>query len=183
MSCAVVYGGGQSFSRQTNLEGYLATSVDGGSTWDMGGAEGGHRPFQGRLAAPMFLQQEHVAPAATATEDDSAADPWIYAYFAYGGNASYWNNNDGMLLGRALTSSFANTRRQTVAGTWNFFCGGGRGNSSSPARFCDREEQAVPVFEYTKMTGENLVTFDAASGRYLFANYGFYRAGECITPQ
>jgi hypothetical protein len=176
VSC-MVYGGNapDSFNRQTNLEGYLATSTDGGTTWDMNGAEQRNRPFQGRLAAPMFLQQEIAPPSGPGT-----ADPWVYAYFAFGGNASFWNNNDGMLLGRALTSSFAQPSR-SIAGTWSFFCGGNSsaadgGSGTPPPRFCDREEQAVPVFEYAKMTGENLVTYNAATGRYIFANYGFYRA-------
>jgi hypothetical protein len=166
VSC-MIYGdtAPDSFRRQTNLEGYIATSTDGGTTWDMNGAEQGNRPFQGRLAAPMFLQQEM-----SSLSSSEGADPWIYAYFAYGDNASFWNNNDGMLLGRALTSSFARPGRP-VAGTWSFFCG----DQVTP-RFCDREDQALPVFEYAKMTGENLVTYDAASGRYIFANYGFYRA-------
>jgi hypothetical protein len=173
-SC-MVYGGKapDSFNRQTNLEGFLATSTDGGTTWDMNGAEQRNRPFQGRLAAPMFLQQEIAS-----TSGPDTADPWVYAYFAFGGNTSFWNNNDGMLLGRALTSSFAQPGC-SVAGTWSFFCGGNSsadGGSGNPPRFCDREEQAVPVFEYERMTGENLVTYNAATGRYIFANYGFYRA-------
>jgi hypothetical protein len=175
VSC-MVYGGKapDNFHRQTNLEGYLATSTDGGTTWDMHEAEHRNRPFQGRLAAPMFLQQEIAPPSGT-------TDPWVYAYFAFGGNASFWNNNDGMLLGRAPTSSFSQPSR-SIAGTWSFFCGGnssaagGGGGSDNPPRFCDREQQAVPVFEYEKMTGENLVTYNAATGRYIFANYGFYRA-------
>lgn len=113
----------------------------------------------------MFLQS--TRPDATG---------WQLAYFFYGGNYSRWNNNDAAILGRVMPGQLA----AGSLGGWQFFCGNASGPASE-ARWCAREGDAVPVLEYEKMLGENLVSHDAASGRYLMANYGFYR-GDTNEP-
>ncbi len=161
------------FHRQTNLEAYIATSSTDGVTWEQGAAEQRQRPFKGRLAAPMFLQHEPLVPG---DGHDTALDGWIYAYFAYDGNSSYWNNNDAMLLGRVRSTTLLDLQSLS---SWMFYCAP---PASRSERWCRTEVDATPVFQYEKMVGENLVTYNAATGRYLFANYGFYD-GETNQPR
>eukprot|EP01051_Picozoa_sp_SAG22_P001584 SAG22_NODE_63_length_23302_cov_17.506551_16_plen_318_part_00 len=135
--------------------------ADGGVVWEQGAAEQGHRPFTGRLAAPMFLQHEpgKLPPLQKG---------WIHAYFAFAGNLSFWNNNDAMLLGRVRPDALAH--QPLSDSSWEFFCA----LAGAAERWCSDEAAAVPVFQYEKMVGENVVTFHAETGRYLFANFGFY---------
>eukprot|EP00040_Diaphanoeca_grandis_P007427 m.40883 g.40883 ORF g.40883 m.40883 type:complete len:413 (-) comp18640_c1_seq1:165-1403(-) len=148
--------------RQTNLEAFIAISNDGGVTWDATGAL--DRQFVGRLAAPMFLQ-------GLENGTNPLLQTHVYAYFPVAGNQSFWNNNDGMLLGRA-------SRKEdfTKVKSWTFFSG-----SVAVPHWDNNVSMAKLVFSYPNMTGENMVSYSPQLDRYFMANYGFYR-GDTNEP-
>eukprot|EP00041_Stephanoeca_diplocostata_P026712 m.725040 g.725040 ORF g.725040 m.725040 type:complete len:255 (+) comp23025_c2_seq44:55-819(+) len=127
--------------------------------------------LKGPLSAPMFIQGDYIYNDQPMADGDTGPSPYVFAYFFYGKaeNQSFWNNNDAMILGRTTGAELEQSQ-------WMFFCG-----SMTNEQWCPDLADAVDIFSYPKMLGENMVTFDAASNRFIFANYGFYR-GDTGAP-
>lgn len=144
------YGDEPLFNRQHNLHGWIITSNDGGRSWDLKATPTDF--FSGRLCSCHFLQFGRGY--------EGARDGYVYAYFPFDENGgSYWENSDGLLLGRVPKEDLLNRD------AWEFYTGEGRWDSD--------DTDAVPVFSYYKMTGENHVCYCAGLERYLIGNYSF----------
>lgn len=149
------YGDNPFFGRQRNICGWIIRSRDGGKTFDEYATN--DRFFEGRLSSCHFLQYGRGYAG--------APDDYVYAYFPFDGEdrQSYWENNDGLLLGRVPKDRILNRE------AWEFYAGqtGGR-----PV-WKREEREAEAVFTYYKMTGANHVTYNPGLGRYLMGNYSF----------
>jgi len=149
------YGTEPLFTRQTNVHGWIITSNDHGQSWNREATD--RYFFSGRLASCHFLN------CGRGYED--APDGYVYAYFPGADDGrSYWENGDFMLLGRVPTGLILNRR------AWEFFTG--TGDAGEP-KWSPNDADAVPVFRYEKMTGENHVAYNKGIKRYIFGNYGF----------
>ena len=149
------YGDNPSFNRQHNIQAWIITSTDHGRNWDLSTTPTDF--FTGRLASPHFIQfgQDYAG----------ARDEYIYASFpAADDGSSYWENGDYLLLGRVPKLELL--RRSA----WRFYAGLGSGGEPT---WNDDEKQAVPIFRYPLMTGENHISYNPGIGRYLMGNYGF----------
>lgn len=149
------YGDNPLFRRQHNLFGWIAVSKDGGLTFDNYATP--FHFFEGRLSSCHFLQ--------FGKGYECARDGYVYAYFPCDedDNQSYWENNDGMLLGRVPKDKILQRD------AWEFF------SSSNPAepRWSHDEKDAKLVFRYYKMTGSNHVVYNPGIKRYIMGNYSF----------
>lgn len=140
--------------RQRNVHGWIITSHDHGKTWNRQATD--RHFFTGRVAAPSFLQ--------FGKNNAGARDEFVYAYFASSKEGvSFWENGDEILLGRV------HQERILDRAAWTFYGGLVEGE---PVWVRD-DREAVPVFEYPYMTGENHVNYNAGLGRYIMGNYGF----------
>ena len=150
------YGDNPSFNRQHNLNGWIITSTDFGRTWKLDATK--QKFFEGRVASAHFIQ--------FGKDNVDAADGYVYAYFpgADDGNA-YWENNDYLLLGRVPTDQIL------VRSAWRFYAGK---QGSGQERWDADDANAVQVFRYSRMTGEDHVTYNPGLKRYILANYGFH---------
>lgn len=147
------YGECPRFNRQKNLHGWIVTSDDCGKTWNTGATPPDF--FTGKLSSCHFLQFGRGYRG--------ARDGYVYAYFPYDEDGcSYWENGDGLLLGRVLKEKILQREE------WEFYAGG-----DGSACWDKSEDKAVPVFQYYKMTGENHVSYNPGIGRYIMGNYGF----------
>ena len=151
------YGDDAGFNRQHNLGGFLAASTDSGLTWSNVTAVGA---FAGRLAAPAFVS------CGQANAPCSAKDGGLlYVFFPGASNdEAYWDNNDGLWLGRVLQVQLQNVS------AYEYYVGldgAGQPQWSSDA------SQAQPSLAFGRMVGEGPVTYVPALQRYLFANFGF----------
>lgn len=149
------YGEEPTFNRQRNLHGWMITSQDYGHSWNREATPTDF--FTGRLASCHFLQFGRGY--------QGALDGYVYAYFPCGEDgASYWENGDGMLLGRVPKEEIL--RREA----WSFYAG--RDRLGQP-RWSALETDAQWVFRYPKMTGENHVCYNPGLRRFLMGNYSF----------
>lgn len=150
------YGQDPTFNRQTNIEGWIITSDDYGLTWDRNATEQTEF-FSGRVASCHFLQYG---------QGSATPDGWLYAYFpgASDDGCSYWENGDYVLLGRVAPELVLDRA------AWQFWVGV---RPDGHAVWSDDEQDARPVFEYPRMTGENHVSYNAGIGRYIMGNYSF----------
>lgn len=148
------YGEKPLFNRQKNLHGWILTSDDYGLNFNAKATPVDF--FTGRLASCHFLQFGRGCL--------DAKDCYVYAYFPVDEDgSSYWENNDGLLLGRVPKNDILER------GSWEFYTG----LADSQPLWSKAEEKAVPVFQYSKMTGENHVSYNSGLNRYIMGNYGF----------
>lgn len=149
------YGQDPAFNRQTNVQGWIVTSTDYGETWDTDATDY-ENFFLGRVASCHFLQYGQGA---------ASPDGWIYAYFpgASDDGNSYWCNGDYILLGRV------EPERVLERAAWQFLV---EMDGDNPVWGAD-DANAIPVFEYPRMTGEDHVSYNADLGRYILGNFSF----------
>jgi hypothetical protein len=150
------YGTDPAFNRQTNIEGWIITSDDYGKSWNRAATEQTSF-FSGRVTSCHFLQYGQGA---------ATPDGWIYAYFpgASDDGNSYWCNGDYVLLGRVQPQNVLDRS------AWRFASGF---DAAGDPIWTTDDADAVSVFEYPRMTGENHVSFNAGIGRYIMGNYSF----------
>ena len=150
------YGDDPAFTRQRNIHGWIITSRDYGTTWDVEATPVDF--FTGRLSSAHFLQ---FGKAYAGARDD-----FVYAYFPAGedGN-SYWENGDGILLGRVPR------HRMLERKAWDFYTGL---NAQDTPEWDRNDALAQPVFAYPRMTGSNHVVYNSALKRYIMGNYSFF---------
>ena len=149
------YGDCAEFNRQCNLHGWIVTSQDYGKSWDREATPTDF--FTGRLASCHFLQFGRGY--------EGAMDGYVYAYFPCGEDGrSYWENGDGMLLGRVPREKIL------CREAWEFCAGL---DAAGSPRWSPAEEDAQWVFSYPKMTGENHVCYNPGIGRFIMGNYSF----------
>lgn len=152
------YGENPDFRRQQNVSAWIITSQDYGVTWNLEASPQDF--FTGRLSSPHFLQ--------FGQDYSGARDEYVYAYFPVGDDGnSYWENGDGILLGRTPKESILERD------AWEFCTGVDSANRPSWSR---DEAQAQPIFYYYHMTGENHVSYNTGLKRYMMGNYGFIDA-------
>ena len=151
------YGDDPVFNRQHNLAGFVARSVDNGTTWTNATVVG--ELFSGRFSAPTFVS------CGKAYDDPSClADGVVYVFFPGAfNNEAYWDNNDAMFLGRVPPDSVANVS------AYEFFAG--LDGTGSPLWTSDAS-QAQPSVEFGSMLGENAVSYNPYLKRFVFANFG-----------
>lgn len=149
------FGENPQWRRQQNISSWIITSDDYGKTWNREATTQDF--FTGRLASPHFLQ--------FGKNYQGARDEYVYAYFPIGkdGN-SYWENADGILLGRVPCNQILQR------GQWEFWTGC---NCNGVPQWNKQEKYAHPVFNYPMMTGENHVSYNPGLKRYIMGNYGF----------
>ena len=124
--------------------------------------------FTGRLAAPVFVS------CGRANDGDCLADGVLYVFFPGSENdESYWDNNDGMFLGRVPPASIGN------ASSYEFFTG--FDGSGAPTWSTDTS-QAQPSLAFGRMVGENAVSWHPGLKRFLIANFGFIDASGTPCP-
>lgn len=159
------YGTEPTFNRQTNIHGWIITTDDYGRTWNRE-ATPQTEFFSGRVASCHFLQYGKGA--------ENVRDGYVYAHFpgASDDGNSYWENGDYVLFGRVPADQVL------VRSAWEFWTGL---DSSGAATWSADDADAVPVFEYFHMTGENHVSYNAGLGRYIMGNYSF--VNEELYPQ
>lgn len=147
------YGMDPAFNRQTNIQGWIITTEDYGKTWNRD-ATSQDAFFSGRTCSCHFLQYGQGA---------ATPDGWLYAYFpgASDDGYAYWCNGDYVLLGRVRPDQVLDRS------AWQFLS-----DVEGPTWSSD-DADAVPVFEYPRMTGENHVAYNAGIGRYLMGNFSF----------
>ena len=152
---AMNYGDNPVFNRQRNIHGWIITSRDYGKTWDVEATPVDF--FTGRLSSAHFLQFGKAYAG--------ARDGFVYAYFPAGedGN-SYWENGDGLLLGRVPRE------RVLEREAWQFW----KGHGASDVCEWGHDEDAQPVFQYARMTGSDHVVYNAGLKRYILGNYSFF---------
>lgn len=150
------YGEDPAFNRQTNIEGWIITSDDHGVTWNEAATDY-QSFFSGRVASCHFLQYG---------QGGATPDGWLYAYFpgASDDGNSYWCNGDYVLLGRV------DPGRVLERGAWQFLSGY---SANGVPEWSDRDADAVPIFSYVRMTGENHVSYNAGLRRYIMGNFSF----------
>jgi len=149
------YGENPSCNRQKNYSAWIITTYDYGKTWDTEATPVDF--FIGRLASPHFIQ--------FGKDYEGARDEYIYAYFPAGDDGgSYWENGDGLLLGRV------DQFRVLDRSSWEFYVGVG---ADGCPQWNGDDSQADFVFRYPLMTGENHVSYNKELRRYLMGNYGF----------
>jgi hypothetical protein len=156
------YGDEQSFKRQHNIYAWIAKATDPhGHGWNFTATPA--QFFTGKLSAPMFIQYGQ--------DYQDAVDGYVYAHFPYANDQytkgiaqSFWNNNDGVLLGRVPKGDILYRER------WEFWAGAGAGNNGT---WTPDDGAAVSVMAWPQMIGMNQVNFHRPSGRYIVANYGF----------
>ena len=152
------YGEDPDFRRQQNISAWIITTPDYGKTWNREATSLDF--FTGRLSSPHFLQfgQDYA----------EARDEYVYAHFPVGDDGnSYWENGDGILLGRVPRTRLLQRR------AWEFCTGV---NSDNQASWSTDDAEAQPVFHYYHMTGENHVAYNKGLGRYIMGNYSFIDA-------
>jgi hypothetical protein len=143
------FGDDPSFNRQTNAYGWLIVSEHFGRTWDV---EATPRDFfTGRVASCHFVQYGRG--------DANVVGGYVHASFlgASDDGASYWENGDYVLLGRAPAD------RLLERAAWEFWTS----SDANGPRWSRNEEEAAPVFRFDKMTGENHISYAAPLKRYL----------------
>ena len=149
------YGENVSFNRQKNYNSWIITTYDYGKTWDRESTPIDF--FTGRLASPHFIQ--------FGKDYEGARDEYVYAYFPVGDDGgSYWENGDALLLGKVHKYSILDKS------TWAFYAGA---NDNGQPMWSSDEGQAVPVFHFPSMTGENHVSYNKGLKRYIMGNYSF----------
>jgi hypothetical protein len=151
------YGDNPTFNRQHNVDAWLLTSVDSGVTWRNGTAP---HSLTRRFTSPCFLQQGQ--------DHTLSPDGYVYMYFpAAADGKAYWCNNDGMLLARAQAVDLLDYSR------WEMLVGRQR-DGSEPVWRRNSWDEAIFVFSYPLMTGENgIVTWNPVLKRYFLPNYSF----------
>ena len=157
ISC-MEYGDDPAFNRQHNLGGFLATSEDFGVSWRNATPVG--TLFKGRLSAPAFVSCGQANAPCSAKDGG-----WLYVFFPGSvDDESYWDNNDGVWLGRVPEGDPTNTS------AYEFF--GGMGGGNAP-RWTSDPRQAEPTLSFPLMVGENPVMWIPPLDRYIFCNFGF----------
>jgi hypothetical protein len=149
------FGDDPSFNRQTNVHGWFIVSEDFGHTWDV---EATPRDFfTGRVASCHLVQYGRG--------DANVVGGYVHASFpgASDNGASYWENGDYVLLGRAPAE------RLLDRAAWEFWTS----SDANGPRWSRDEAEAAPVFRFDKMTGENHMSYSAPLQRYLMGNYAF----------
>ena len=152
---AMNYGDNPAFNRQRNIHGWIITSADGGKTWNRQATP--THFFTGRLSSCHFIQfgQDHAG----------ARDEYVHANFPIGDDGgSYWENGDGILLGRVPTDQIL--RRQA----WEFWTGQ---DAAGKPQWNPDDSKAKPVFHWPRMTGENHIVYNAGIRRFIMGNYAF----------
>ncbi len=168
------YGEDPAFNRQRNVHGWIITSRDAGRTWDATATPPDF--FEGRVSSCHFVQ--------FGKDYEGARDDYVYAHFpvADDGN-SYWENGDGVILGRVPKDLLLERS------AWEF-CS----DLTDPANplWSDDDDDAVEVFRYPCLTGENHVSYNRDLDCYLMGNYAFvdddgspfpYHSGGCERSQ
>ena len=158
------YGDNPEFNRQHNLNGWIVSSTDYGKTWNCEATPTDF--FTGRVASCHFIQYGKGR--------DNVRDGYVYAIFPGVGDDgnSYWENGDYILLGRVPAD------RLLERDAWEFCVNIDEANQAS---WGTDDGDAVPVFRYPRMTGENHLSFNPGIGRYLLGNYGF--VDEHVQPR
>jgi len=150
------------FNRQTNINGWIIVSRDYGKTWQKDATPMDF--FTGRLASCHFLQFGKGYK-------DTRGDGYVYAYFnASDESKSYWENGDYMLLGRVPAGHWFICLEMLNRQSWEFYIGMDENNNTIWSK---DDNEAIPVFRYNKMTGENHVSYNKDIKRYILGNYGF----------
>jgi len=147
---AMNYGENPSFNRQRNIHGWIITSDDFGRTWNREATPTNF--FEDRLSSCHFVQY--------GKDNADALDEYVYAYFPGVGDDghSYWENGDGILLGRVHRDRILQRE------AWTFFAGLDGNNA---ARWTTDDRRAELIFHYTGMTGEDHVSYNPGLRRYL----------------
>eukprot|EP01006_Ploeotia_vitrea_P003743 TRINITY_DN113150_c0_g1_i1.p1 TRINITY_DN113150_c0_g1~~TRINITY_DN113150_c0_g1_i1.p1 ORF type:complete len:316 (-),score=11.77 TRINITY_DN113150_c0_g1_i1:197-1117(-) len=151
-----------SFAWQRNLNGWILTSHDWGTTWN---SPTPLEMFTGCFAAPTFIQFGR-------NQEWNPDQNHVYAMFACSDNGStYWAQNDKIFLGRVPV------HKVLQRSSWQFFSGlKSRSNSRADGEptWSSQTADTVPVFRYPHMIGENsFVWLPHPINRVVFANYGF----------
>jgi hypothetical protein len=152
---AMNYGENPDFDRQRNVHGWIITTDDYGQTWNREATPTDF--FIGRLSSCHFLQ--------FGRDYQGARDDCVYAYFpgADDGN-SYWENGDYLLLGRVPKGKILDRA------AWQFVVELPEGGEP---RWDADDGEAVPIFRYPLMCGEDHVSYNKGLRRYLLGNYSF----------
>jgi hypothetical protein len=159
VSC-INYGTDLSFTRQTNLGGFLVSSTDDGRTWANVTAVGA---FPGRFGAPVFTSCGRANDACAGLDGG-----YLYVFFPGSfDDASYWSNNDAVFLARTTPSHVA------APNQYQFFAG--LDVSGGPTWNTDANV-AQPALIFGSMLGDNAVSYNPYIGRYVMGNFGFIDA-------
>lgn len=162
----MTYGDEPLFRRQHNYHAWIAKAANPeGDQWNFTATPTNF--FTGKLAAPMFIQ--------FGQDNALAPDDFIYAHFPFAADfgtsgrvESFWNNNDGLLLGRVPKGRVLDRR------SWEFWAGKvDGGGDASESLWSVNETNAVSVMNFSLMLGMNQVNYHEASRRLLMANFGF----------
>lgn len=155
VSC-INYGTDLSFTRQTNIGGFVVSSTDSGVTWANVTAVGA---FPGRFGAPVFVSCGRAFDACQQVDNGT-----VYVFFPGSfDDTSYWDNNDAMYLARTTQDHVAAVSQYQYFSGLN---GLGQPTWNSDAR------TAQPVLTYGSMIGENAVSYNPYLQRYVMANFG-----------
>ena len=156
------YGDDSDFNRQRYGPAWITRSLDGGNTWDDTGAP----VFAGRLSAPRLIQFGQAF--------SKSRDGLVYVLFPYAaGNASFFECNDAVLLGRVAQGAVMDR------GAYEFFMG--LDGSGAPQWSTD-DGLAQDVLRWGLHTSVQQVNWHDQLGRFIMPSWVWLSADGAPRP-